>query len=79
MLMSRSCMQTLNFGSRHSCSRLFRRAFERLSIGSLIDHFQRALLYIDVFGPTSCAMIGSLLLTSLFQQGTHSGAEKGVI
>jgi hypothetical protein len=72
-------MQTLNFGSRHQCSRLFRRVFERLSIGRLIDHFQRALLYLDLFGPTSCAMVGLLLLISSSQQGTHSGAEKGVI
>jgi hypothetical protein len=72
-------MQTLNFGSRHQCSQLFRRVFERLSIGRLIDHFQRALLYLDLFGLTSCAMIGLLLVIPSLQQETHSGAEKGVI
>ena len=77
--MSGGCMQTLNFGSRHQCSRLFRRVFERLSIGRIIDHFQRTLLYLDLFGPTSCAMIGLLLLIPSFQQGTHSAAGKGVI
>jgi hypothetical protein len=77
--MSGGCMQTLNFASRHQCSRLFRRVFERLSIGRLIDHFQRALLYLDLFGPPSCAMIGLLLLIPSFEQGTHSGAEKGGI
>jgi hypothetical protein len=77
--MSGGWMQTLNFGSRHQCSRLFRRVFERLSIGRLVNHFQRALLYLDLFGPTSCATIGLLLLISSFQHGTHSDAEKGVI
>jgi hypothetical protein len=73
--MSGGWMQTLKFGSRHQYSRLF----ERLSIGRLVHHFRRALLYFDVFGPTSCAMIGLLLFISWLQQAAHCGAEKGTI
>jgi hypothetical protein len=77
--MSSGCMQTSNFETRHGHGRLFRRVIERISIGRVVDHFQRGLLYLDVFGPTGCAMITFLLLISSFQQVAHSGAEKGVI
>jgi hypothetical protein len=77
--MSGGYMQTSNFQIRHGHGRLFRRVIERISIGRVVDRFQRALLYLDLFGPTSCAIISLLLLISSFQQVAHSGAEKGVI
>ncbi len=77
--MSGGCMQTSNFETRHGHGRLFRRVIERISIGGVVDRFQRGLLYLDLFGPTSCAMISLLLLISSFQQVVHSGGEKGVI
>jgi hypothetical protein len=72
-------MQTSNFETRHGHGRLFRRVIERISIGRVVDHFQRGLLYLELFGPSSCAMISLLMLISSFQQVAHSGAEKGVV
>jgi hypothetical protein len=72
-------MQTSNFETRHGHGRLFRRVIKRISIGRVVDHFQRGLLYLELFGPSSCAMISLLMLISSFQQVAHSGAEKGVV
>jgi hypothetical protein len=77
--MSGGRMQTSNFGSKHQHRRRFRQVVRRLSIGQAVDHFQRALLNLELFGPGVGAILSLFLLISIFHQGAHSGAEKGVI
>ena len=75
LLMSVDCMQTSNLGDRYQNGRLLR----QLSIGHVVDYFQRAVLNLDLFGPVSGAVITLFLLISFFLQAAHSGAQKGVI
>jgi len=60
--------------------RLLEPVVKRVSIGQVVDHFQRALINLDLFGPgVSAIMIGSGLLISLFHHvGQHFG-NKGVL
>jgi hypothetical protein len=74
-VMSIGCMQTSNFGDRYQNGRLLR----QLSIGHVVDYFQRTVLNLDLFGPVSGTVISLFLLISFFVQAAHSGAQKGVI
>ena len=67
-------MQTLNFGSGNQNGSLF----GQVSIGHIVDYFQRAVVNLDLFGPGAGAVISLFLLISFFQ-AAHSGAHKGVV
>ena len=67
-------MQTSNFGSGHQNGSLFR----QVSIGHIVDYFQRTVVNFDLFGPGAGAVISLFLLISFFQ-AAHSGAQKGVV
>jgi hypothetical protein len=79
--MSVARMQTSDIGSRHQDCRLLEPVVKRASIGQVVDHFQRALINIKLFGPGIGALIitGTLLLISLFQHAGHCGTNRGVI
>ena len=79
--MSVTRMQTSDIGTRHQDCRLLEPVVKRVSIGQVIDHFQRALINLELFGLGIGAIIiiGALLLISLFQQAVHYGTNKGVI
>jgi hypothetical protein len=74
-------MQISNFRSRRQNGQLFRQVVKKVSIGHVVDHFQRELLNLELFGPGCGAIVISclFLLISLSHQGGHSGVEKGVI
>jgi len=77
--MSRGRMQTSDTLKHQDC-RLLEPVGTRVPIGQLADHFQRALINLDLFGPGIGAIfIIGALLTSLFQHSGHFGADKGVI
>jgi hypothetical protein len=77
--MSVADMQTSDI-TNQDC-RLSEPVVKRVSIGHVVDHFQRALFNLELFGPGIGAIIisGALLLISLLQHAAHSGANKGVI
>jgi hypothetical protein len=79
--MSVTRMQTSVIGTRHQDCRLLEPVVKRVSIGQAVDHFQRALINLELFGPGIGVIIisGALLLISLFQQPGHCGTSKGVI
>ena len=72
-------MQTSDITNQDS--RLLEPVVKRMSIGQVVDHFQRALINLELFGPGIGAIFisGALLLISLLQHAAHSGANKGVI
>jgi hypothetical protein len=72
--MSVVCMQISNFGNRYQDRSLFR----QVSIGRIVDYFQRAVVNLDLFGLGAGTVISLFLLISFFQ-AAHSGAQKGVI
>ena len=78
--MSVAGMQTSDTLKHQDC-RLLEPVVKRVSVGQVVDHFQRALFNLELFGPGISAIIisGALLLISLFQQACHYGTNKGVI
>jgi len=72
-------MQTTDIGTRHQDCRLLEPVVKRVSIGQVVDHFQRALINLEIFGPGIGAIIisAALLLISLFQQAGHCGTTRG--
>jgi len=79
--MSVARMQTSVIGTKHQDCRLLEPVVKRVSIGQVVDHFQRALINLELFGPGIGAIIisGALLLISLFQPAEHCGTNRGVI
>jgi len=72
-------MQTSDTLKHQDCRRL-ESVGKRVPIGQLADHFQRALINLDLFGPGIGAIfIISALLISLFQHAGHCGTNRGVI
>jgi hypothetical protein len=67
-------MRALNFGSGHQNGSLF----GQVSMGHIVDYFQRAVVNFDLFGPGAGTVISFFLLISFFQ-AAHSGAHKGVV
>ena len=78
--MSVAGMQTSDTLKHQDC-RLLEPVVKRVSVGQVVDHFQRALFNLELFGPGIGAIIisGAVLLISLLQHAAHSGANKGVI
>jgi hypothetical protein len=73
-------MQTSVIRNRHCDCQLLEPVARRVSIGGIVDHFQQALIGLDLFGPGICALtIGSGLLISLFQHVEQYFGTKGVI
>jgi hypothetical protein len=74
-------MQTSNLDSKQPECPLLELVLERGALGQIVDHFQRALLHMDLLGPGIGAVVisGLFLLISLFHQAAHFAAEKGVI
>jgi hypothetical protein len=68
-------MQISNFGNGYQNGSLFR----QVSIGHIVDYFQRAVVNLDLFGPGAGTVISLFLLISFFLQAAHSGAQKGVV
>ncbi|MFZ3377876.1 MAG: hypothetical protein WA183_20200 [Chthoniobacterales bacterium] len=67
-------MQISNFGNGYQNGSLFR----QVSIGHIVDYFQRAVVNLDLFGPGAGTVISLFLLISFFQ-AAHAGAQKGVV
>jgi hypothetical protein len=57
-------MQTLNFGSGNQNGSLF----GQVSIGHIVDYFQRAVVNLDLFGPGAGTVISLFLLISFFKR-----------
>jgi hypothetical protein len=67
-------MQTSNFGNGCQNGSLF----GQVSVGHIVDYFQRAAVNLDLFGPGAGTVISLFLLISFFQ-AAYSGAQKGVV
>ena len=79
--MSGCRMQTTDFDTKHRDSGPLERAVKHISIGSVVDHLNRALVNFELLGSGVGAIMisGVLLLVALVQQAAHCGAEKGAV
>ena len=78
--MSVGGMQASVIRNRHCDCQLLEPVARRVSISGIVDHFQQALIGLDLFGPgVSAIMIGSGLLISLFQHVGQQFGNKGVL